>query len=167
MADAPKLSVTRRELVEAAPAVQAISTFTIPQIRAVAALATLKRKAAGYLEDIEAARKALCEKHVMRDAKGEPQYLPDKSYDMGTNLAAFQAEWLALLAEPITLTNCRAIKMSEFEGATQLVRKEKEAPPEILRGIPPDLLFALGPLVIDDLSDAGPAVPEPTASASK
>lgn len=166
-ATANGLTVTKKELVEAAPFIQAISTFTVPEIRAVAALATIKRKAAGYLEDIEAARKALVDKHVCKDESGKAMTLPDNTYDL-RDLAAFSAEWNALLAETLTLTNCRAIKMSEFAGATQLVKsKDDKTPPEILRGVPADLLFGLGPFVIDDLSVADTAVPEPTVSASK
>lgn len=156
------LTLTGAQLLEARVPLSALGGFAIPNIKGSYALARLKRKAQTELEDLEQARLALCIKHATQE-NGEPVKLPDDTYDI-RDLKAFQVEWTALLAETVTLTNCRAIKASEFDGATQLVRRTGSEPPEIIRGIPADFLFALGPLVLDDLDDV-PAVPQPAVPA--
>jgi hypothetical protein len=134
-------ALTNRDLLLASGALRSIGPKTIKNIRAAFAIAVLKRVANDALQDLEAARVALCEQHAAKDGEGgKPVKLPDGTYDI-PDRAAFEAEFNKLLDIKITLA-CAPILLAHLDGS---------------EGFTADELFQLGPLVITD---------EPAVSAS-
>lgn len=108
-------------------------------IPAVASYALLKarRKAGAELEDVEKARLALCAQFAEKDADGTPK-LDEHGRFLLTDPAGFQAAWVALLKESVTLTGVRAVRLMELGDAK----------------ITADELAGLGVFLQDNLDDA-------------
>ncbi len=138
--------MTLGELVAAVPGLQAIGDYAVPSTIASYALRKAKVKAAAELETLEATRVALCEAHAIKDDTGAPVRV-DGQYQFA-DLAAFEADWQKLLAEHVTLHDVRAVTVAELEGASRVI-PQVGGPPAVVRGIPSDVLFALGPFVAD------------------
>lgn len=124
--------MTVGELLASVPGLQAIGGVDIPSVVAAYALAKAKKKANAELETIEAERVKLCEKHAEKDADGKAIKI-DGAYQFNGALPQFQAEWKALLAEPVALSGVRAVTLAELAGAVAS----------------PDVLFSLGPFVVE------------------
>ena len=142
------LTLTARQLMESVPGLQSIGGKTISNIKAAYALAKIKRAVSVELTDLEAMRIQLCESHA-KQTKDGPAKTVDGKYELRDN-EAFGAEWDVLLQESVTLVGCRAIRLSELEGAA----------------LTADELFQLGPMVVEDgepASNGGPQLvpPEP------
>ncbi len=140
------LTLTLKELVLARPGLEAIGEYAIPSTIASYALRKAKTKAAAELTDLEAERIKLCESHAVKDDAGAALRV-DGQYQFA-DPAAFEAAWQALLAEPVTLNGVRAVTVAELEGASRVI-PQIDGPPVVVRGIPSDVLFALGPFVVD------------------
>lgn len=149
------LSLTTQELLNARVGLLALGDYSIPDVKGSYALAKIKRAANGALEDLEVARIGLCEQHAHKDDLGKPKKKDDGSYDIADQ-AGFSSDWNVLMAQPVELVGCRALAVEEFAGATLIVRSEDGKSREIVRGVSPDLLFSLGPLVVE-------TAPEPAA----
>ena len=93
--------LTRKELLGTVYGLNGCASKSLSTIKATYALGKIKKKAIPELEEIEAARLALMEKH--KDAT-----------DGGKDI---EAEYTAFLSEPIALSGCRALTLDELEGA--------------------------------------------------
>lgn len=152
------LTITAAELLASASGLRAIGNFSLTSGSGSFTLAKIKRQANLALEDLEGVRVALNVQHAKKDENGKP-VTDDKGQYVHEDPAAFAAAWKGVLAEPVTLAGCRALTLGECEGATMVVTPDPSKPNhvEIVRGIPSDVFFALGPLVVE---------PSPPAAAS-
>lgn len=143
------LTVSAADLLNATGSLLAIGGYSIPDGKGSYALAKIKRQTNDALKDLEVARIGLCEQHAEKDDAGKPMISPEGQY-VFADKPAFDAAWAQLLEEPVTLPGCRPILLDELEGATQVIRFPDDPKRiEIIRGLPSDLLFGLGPLVIE------------------
>jgi len=98
--------------------------MTVLAVRNGSALA---RAVESAVKDIDVARLALCEQYGTKAEDGSSYTITDQ--------AGFTAGWATLMAEPITLTGVRAIKISELAQGSFVA---------------PDDVSRCGPLVIVD-----------------
>lgn len=124
------LTITAKQLLEAVSGLRKIGVRDLTATGAYA-IAKAKRQADGALVDLEAARKGLIDKYAAKNEKGEPIELPDKTVDL-KDPAGFQAAWVSLIAEPVTLSGVRPLRVEEIVGPVSA-----------------DELFSLGPFVAE------------------
>ncbi len=144
------LSLTVGELAKSPAALRFIGELSLPNLKASYAFSRIQDVAQRELERIEKARLAACERHATKDDAGKP-VLTDGVYQFG-DPDAFQAEWTEFLKEPVTLPGCRAVRLSELDGAARVVQFG-QGEREVVRGIPSEVFVGLGPLVINDLGE--------------
>lgn len=142
--------MTAGELLNASGGLREIGEYSIPSPKASYALTRIKRAANTELQDIETTRVTLCETHAEKDDGGAPKTTEGGKYVGLDGNDLFAAAWRAVLDENVTLAGCRALTLDELEGATKVIRfPDDPKRVEVIRGIPSDVLFALGPIVTD------------------
>lgn len=80
-------------------------------------LRKLKRKAVDAVQDVNESHAALTEKYVQRDEAGAKVPTPDGNGYLLADAEAYRAEYDALMAQPVTLADCRKITLKELDGA--------------------------------------------------
>jgi hypothetical protein len=116
------LTVTNADLWQALAAPQSadaplirVAKLDLPIITSNA-LRKLKRKAVEAVTDVQESHTALLEKYVKRDEAGEKVPAPDGGWVLA-DVAGYNAEMAALMAETVTLADCRKITLKELGEA--------------------------------------------------
>lgn len=115
------LTMTAGELITHAPMLGRISTREFENPKASYAITKCIRKAHPELQELEAQRLALCERHAQKDESGGPVKQTDdttgREVYVFVDPEAFAKDWSAITSEPVTLSGCRAITVDETQGA--------------------------------------------------
>lgn len=123
-------------LVSGSPDVPAplvrLSKAEMPAIAAYAITKAL-RKATEEYADLDKARIALVEKYSAKLEDGSPAPSPDGNGVILADPQGFHTDFAALLDQPVTLSGCRAVTVTELGGAV----------------VSPEVLLALEAFVID------------------
>lgn len=89
-------------------------------VKAAYVLLRVKQRCVPIVADIEAIRVGLCVARAAKDADGKP-VLTNGGYDLTPeDTAAVNAEFVALLAEEVTLLGCRAVTLAELGAEVRL-----------------------------------------------
>jgi hypothetical protein len=125
------VTLTNRQLYEAAAGLRDIGPKAIKNIRAAFGIAVIKRVAQTALTDLEEARKKLVADWATKEQNGgKPLTLTDGT--VIPDIEGFNADFQKLLDISITL-DCKPLHLADLDGT---------------EGFSADDLFALGPFVV-------------------
>jgi hypothetical protein len=117
------LTITHADLWQALAAPQGtdaplvrVAKLDLPIITSNA-LRKLKRKAVDAVTDVQESHTVLSEKYAMRDDDGNKVPAPEGNGWLLADADGYKAEFEALMAESVTLADCRKITLKELGDA--------------------------------------------------